>query len=474
MPLKAIVRSLSFTRAPRHHPVQAGANAVASASGAARSDAPSRVPLRRRALSFSRATARKQALDGSSAQAASEWALAEVDLFNSGEAEAALTKLGLWGEPRRWQAAVFLHRTQGLDMQQLGELLGKPSCVPLMEAYVQKMDFSNLTLEQALRALLRGFRLPGEAQKIDRILSTFAKHWHRTCEAEAAVAGLNADSAYILAFALIMLNTDQHNPAIKKKKKMTLTQFKSNLRGVGEHGADLPSALLDTLYEAISKDEIKLKGDAKTAGSSAAIVPDLDDAHLRRLRSKFHSLRTVVNAVVRLQRLSRLSQSLGRASEQDTPSWRGSTASQEEGGGESSDEAAPDLDAAHPPSSQAPAAMANARLARSGRLVIPRRWLTAGSQRDSARTEAASDSATAESAREAYASAVKDRTGTSEHAADNRPVMIRRYSSFTKRPKSVLSRLSDRVSERLSARLSDRLSKCSDRASSSRRGSQAQ
>lgn len=397
-------------------------------------------------------------------QAASNWASAEVEIFNSGKAETALQTLGLWGEPRRWQAAVFLHRTEGLDMQVLGELLGMPSCVPLMEAYVQKMDFSNLTLEQALRALLRGFRLPGEAQKIDRILSTFAKHWHRTCEAEAAAAGLNGDSAYVLAFALIMLNTDQHNPAIKKKRRMTLAQFKSNLRGVGEHGADLPNVLLETLYEAISKDEIKLKGDAKTAGSSAAIVPDLDDAHLRRLRSKFHSLRTVVNAVVRLQRLSRLSQSLGTTSEEDAPSWRPSAASQEEDRDSGRSDEASYVDAAAPSAAHVPTAGANGRALRSARIVIPRRWLTAGSQRKSRQAAAGSGADT---------TAGDVRIRTSEDATDTKPTMLRRYSSFTKRPKSVLSRLSDRVSGRLSARLSarlgDRMSRSSDKASSSRR-----
>ena len=71
-----------------------------------------------------------------------------------------------------------------------------------------------------------------------------------------------------------MLNTDLHNPAIKKKNKMTCDQFKSNLRGVGDAGADLPAAFLEDLYRGIAAEEIKLKaGDGgKTGGFSAAIV----------------------------------------------------------------------------------------------------------------------------------------------------------------------------------------------------------
>ena len=35
----------------------------------------------------------------------------------------------------------------------------------------------------------------------------------------------NADVAYILAFSVILLNTDAHNPAIKKQQKMSKAAF---------------------------------------------------------------------------------------------------------------------------------------------------------------------------------------------------------------------------------------------------------
>ena len=169
-------------------------------------DATTPPPHQKRSLSFSHAL--RKVAGRPAKEPTPPWASAEVELFNSGKHREALTALGL--DSRRWQAAAFLHRTQGLDMQQIGELLGKPESVPLMIAYVHKLDVSGLTLEQALRALLRGFRLPGEAQKIDRILETFSRHWHASCRDDTELAaGLSADSAYILSFAIIMLNTDQ-------------------------------------------------------------------------------------------------------------------------------------------------------------------------------------------------------------------------------------------------------------------------
>lgn len=46
-----------------------------------------------------------------------------------------------------------------------------------MYAYVDAFDFAGLTIVQALRTLLDKFRLPGEAQKIDRIMEKFASRY---------------------------------------------------------------------------------------------------------------------------------------------------------------------------------------------------------------------------------------------------------------------------------------------------------
>ena len=53
----------------------------------------------------------------------------------------------------------------------------------------------------------------GEAQKIDRIMEKFAERYCRDNEGTFS----SADGPYLLAFALIMLNTDAHNPRADKK-----------------------------------------------------------------------------------------------------------------------------------------------------------------------------------------------------------------------------------------------------------------
>lgn len=66
---------------------------------------------------------------------------------------------------------------------------------------------------------LSGFRLPGEAQKIDRLMEKFAARY--------CVCNLNnnlfasADTAYVLAYSIIMLTTDLHCGKIKEKQRMS-------------------------------------------------------------------------------------------------------------------------------------------------------------------------------------------------------------------------------------------------------------
>ena len=64
------------------------------------------------------------------------------------------------------------------------------------------------------RVFLDGFRLPGEAQKIDRLMEKFAERYVR-CNTESVFS--KADVAYVLAYSVVMLNTDAHNPQVKTK-----------------------------------------------------------------------------------------------------------------------------------------------------------------------------------------------------------------------------------------------------------------
>ncbi|KAJ3206765.1 Brefeldin A-inhibited guanine nucleotide-exchange protein 2, partial [Dinochytrium kinnereticum] len=147
--------------------------------------------------------------------------------------------------------AKFLMTTQGLNKAAVGDYLGDGDarCVRVMHAFVDLMEFGGVEFVPALRGFLQGFRLPGEAQKIDRIMEKFAD---RYCETNPGIFA-KADTAYVLAFSVIMLNTDQHNPDIKNR--MDRSAFVINNRGINDN-ADLPEAFLGGIFDEIQKNEI--------------------------------------------------------------------------------------------------------------------------------------------------------------------------------------------------------------------------
>ena len=109
----------------------------------------------------------------------------------------------------------FLKNIFGLNKTLIGDYLGEREdfSLKVMHAYVECFDFQGLDFDEAIRVFLQGFRLPGEAQKIDRIMEKFAE---RYCKCNPKVFS-SADTAYVLAYSVIMLNTDAHNPMVKSK-----------------------------------------------------------------------------------------------------------------------------------------------------------------------------------------------------------------------------------------------------------------
>mmetsp|Transcript_37601 Transcript_37601/g.72072 ORF Transcript_37601/g.72072 Transcript_37601/m.72072 type:complete len:1470 (+) Transcript_37601:478-4887(+) len=166
--------------------------------------------------------------------------------------------------------ASFFRFCPGLDKEVVGEYLGdaKEFKVKVLEAYARSFDFAGMTIDGSLRLFLEGFKLPGEAQKISRILENFAEVYYQ-CSLRNGGVVADADSVYVLSYSIIMLNTDLHNSQVKRK--MTIEQFISNNRGTNG-GKDWPRQLLTDIYYSISTDEIKLSTDGEVSSSKWADV----------------------------------------------------------------------------------------------------------------------------------------------------------------------------------------------------------
>lgn len=51
------------------------------------------------------------------------------------------------------------------------------NCLQVLHEYVDMMDFKLMRFDDAIRHYLSGFRLPGEAQKIDRMMEKFSERF---------------------------------------------------------------------------------------------------------------------------------------------------------------------------------------------------------------------------------------------------------------------------------------------------------
>ncbi|KAI0856803.1 guanine nucleotide exchange factor [Xylaria cubensis] len=162
--------------------------------------------------------------------------------------------------------AKFLLSDDRLDKAQIGEYLGEGDAkhIEIMHAFVDTMEFTRRRFVDALRQFLQSFRLPGEAQKIDRFMLKFADRY----VAGNPNAFANAETAYVLAYSVILLNTDLHSSKIAKR--MTKEDFIRNNRGINDN-ADLPPEYLTAIYDEIAGNEIVLKSERDAAAIAGSL-----------------------------------------------------------------------------------------------------------------------------------------------------------------------------------------------------------
>ncbi|XP_041933870.1 IQ motif and SEC7 domain-containing protein 3 isoform X2 [Alosa sapidissima] len=161
--------------------------------------------------------------------------------------------------------AHFLLQRKGLSRQMIGEFLGnskKPFNRDVLDCVVDEMDFSGMELDEALRKFQAHIRVQGEAQKVERLIEAFSQRYCM-CNPDVVQQFHNPDTIFILAFAIILLNTDMYSPNIKPDRKMMLEDFIRNLRGVDD-GADIPRDTVVGIYERIQLRELRSNEDHVT------------------------------------------------------------------------------------------------------------------------------------------------------------------------------------------------------------------
>uniref|UniRef100_A0A3P9N8Z8 IQ motif and Sec7 domain ArfGEF 2 n=1 Tax=Poecilia reticulata TaxID=8081 RepID=A0A3P9N8Z8_POERE len=151
--------------------------------------------------------------------------------------------------------ARFILERKGLSRQMIGEFLGS------------RQQFNKDVLESvqhSISAFLDGIfqaqiKVQGEAQRVERLVEAFSQRYC-VCNPVLIRQFQNPDTIFILAFAIILLNTDMYSPNVKPERKMKLEDFIKNLRGV-DNGQDIPRDLLVAIYGRIQKWELRTNDD---------------------------------------------------------------------------------------------------------------------------------------------------------------------------------------------------------------------
>ena len=131
-----------------------------------------------------------------------------------------------------------------------------------LQLLMQRLDFDNMPLDLSLRKLLLTFRIGGETQCIDRILSAFALRYHQQNPHLRA----SFESIFYLAYALLLLHTDIYNA--NNKTKMSRDQWISITQG-----QQAPFSVLAYFYDNICFERFaSLDSDLRTSSSITNLI----------------------------------------------------------------------------------------------------------------------------------------------------------------------------------------------------------
>jgi len=132
----------------------------------------------------------------------------------------------------------------------------------VLECFARELDLSGMQVDVALRKFQAYFRMPGEAQKIERLMEVYSQRYCQ-CNPDVISRLRSSDTIFVLAFAIIMLNTDLHTPNLKPERRMRVEDFIKNLRGIDDCH-DIDRDMLVGIYERVKINEFKPGSDHMT------------------------------------------------------------------------------------------------------------------------------------------------------------------------------------------------------------------
>lgn len=178
-----------------------------------------------------------------------------VELFNRHPSTGLETAVetGVLPSESRHDAAQWMRFTRGLKKQSIGAFLGAVANESYLDAYVRTFNFEGLSFVQSFRLFLESFRIPGEAQIIERFMEKFSAHLYTFLGDEFQ----SSDVLFQVAYSTLMLNTDMYSTNVKAK--MSREAFLKNTLGAIDERDRPTEQTLNHIYDEIAAAEVQLQ-----------------------------------------------------------------------------------------------------------------------------------------------------------------------------------------------------------------------
>ncbi|KAI5125405.1 hypothetical protein NEPAR04_0330 [Nematocida parisii] len=173
----------------------------------------------------------------------------ELEEFNkTGEVDGLVELMRVIGyrESPALSACRLLRSHTDTNLQMLGKCLGREGADAFLDVFCSSFDFSEYDLVTALRVFLLSFTLPGEGQKINRIISAFSKKYSEDQKQDS-------ETVISIAMAVIYINTSIHN--VNTVKKISLEEF---TRIIMKTCKDVDVEYIETLYGQIKQRKLEV------------------------------------------------------------------------------------------------------------------------------------------------------------------------------------------------------------------------
>ncbi|CAH8445140.1 unnamed protein product [Schistosoma turkestanicum] len=187
--------------------------------------------------------------------------LAGCTLFNRNPVEGVnylIRNYILLSDPSK--IAQFLFYEPNLNRQAIGEyfgLLDDTLAKKVLKEFLLLIDMKNMEVDVALRSVISHFHPSGESQKIAYLMQIFHEVYIIQNPERVKKNFHSSETVEVLAYSVLLLHTDLHNPNVGKLgKRMTKQGFINNNRGI-DSDHDVSTDLLIGIYDRIAASEFK-------------------------------------------------------------------------------------------------------------------------------------------------------------------------------------------------------------------------